>query len=613
MFLIDSLNRSLKKKLILTLLLITILPIFTLGLINYNSEKDLMTEQVFLFNKALANDLGVKIDYYIQKKMNQIDYLASESYLTRDDLLSFQELYQGFELVYLLNQSGVIEAISEGGLEVKSNYYGAPWFQNAISGQNYISNYHYSEFIDKQVIQFAIPIRDNDKIIGVLGAEINLNAIEKIVTDTIEDTENSEVYLIDNTGKPLIYNKEKEATVNSKPFQSLIQFVLLKGKNGVKEYKDEKGVNILGSYKFIEKLGWAIIVQQSSDKAFAEIRRDLWINLIVILGVGVLVALIALKISKSIFNPIDELKKNMKRVSKGDYSKSVNIERQDEIGELVDSFNKLIEQQIDIISDLKDNSNKISATSKNLFKSADKSHNANQNMAEYIEDTVHSIQDIAAINQEISSFSEETTASTQSGKEQIDEAMLQITKVNNCIIQANQASKELAEESKKIREINNLITNITDQINLLSLNATIEAARAGKAGLGFAVVAEEIGALAKETAKATSNINKTVGEVESGIENVLNLVSQGTKEADVGDKIIKEVAQSFEEIATAIEETSLQLQDASLSTQQVSEKSEEVKDSIEDMNVLSKGVSDISFELDEMSDRLKDIINKFKI
>ena len=124
MFLIDSLNRSLKKKLILTLLLITILPIFTLGLINYNNEKDLMTEQVFLFNKALANDLGVKIDYYIQKKMNQIDYLASESYLTRDDLLSFQELYQGFELVYLLNQSGVIEAISEGGLEVKSNYYG---------------------------------------------------------------------------------------------------------------------------------------------------------------------------------------------------------------------------------------------------------------------------------------------------------------------------------------------------------------------------------------------------------------------------------------------------------------------------------------------------------
>ncbi|PRX17476.1 methyl-accepting chemotaxis protein [Orenia metallireducens] len=619
----DKLNRSLKKKLILIFLLITILPIIFLGLLNYNREKNLMKEQVFLFNKSLANSLGIKINHYAQEKLDQISYLASNDNLEQSDLLAFKKLYSGFEVLYVIGQNGHLKSVSEGFIKAKENYYSETWFQNAISGQSYISNYHKSEFINQPSIQFAVPIRANNKIIGVLGAEINLDIIKELITSSIDDIEYSDIYLIDSTGKPL-YSKEGVTNIDSSQVQSFVKYILFKGKNGIKEYKNENGVDILGSYKFIKSLGWAIIVQQSSEEAFAEIRESLWNNLILVLVVGGVVTLISLKLTNSIFSPIDQLQINMKRISKGDYTQKINIERQDEIGELITSFNKLIAQQVDIVSDLKDSSMEISNTSKELFLSSKKSHKANQAVTDYIEDTVNSIQEITATNQEISTFSEETTASAQSGKEQVEEAITQITKINNFIIQANQASKELAEESKKIKEINNLIINITDQINLLSLNASIEAARAssttkgsgtrrGRAGQGFSVVAEEIGSLAKETAKATAKINQTIKEVEAGIKNVLSMVSKGTQEADKGAKIIKVVAQSFDEIAAAIEETSLQLESVNMSTQQVSAKSEEVRDSAKDMNLLSKDVSNVSLQLEEMSSSLERITNKFEV
>jgi len=122
--------------------------------------------------------------------------------------------------------------------------------------------------------------------------------------------------------------------------------------------------------------------------------------------------------------------------------------------------------------------------------------------------------------------------------------------------------RQLAESSGKISEVTKVITSIAEQTNLLALNATIEAARAGDAGKGFAVVANEVKELAKETAKATENIEGIIASIQADTENAVGAISEIGGTIDQINSIQTTISHAIEEQIGSTSEISRSVQSA---------------------------------------------------
>ncbi|MCH4888456.1 HAMP domain-containing protein [Acidaminobacter sp. JC074] len=192
----------------------------------------------------------------------------------------------------------------------------------------------------------------------------------------------------------------------------------------------------------------------------------------------------------------------------------------------------------------------------------------------------------------------------------------------------------LSKTSSQITEITSTIQAIAEQTNLLALNAAIEAARAGEAGRGFAVVAEEIRKLAEQTSHSTSEIEEIVGEITKEIDLTMDNMSSSKDAVTASDTFVKDVGESFEGIQKAIDSTFYDLQDLIESIRNVDENKAVVLNAIEGISAITeenaasseeisatmatqaelmKSISEQSEHVNEVTIKLHEIINRFKV
>lgn len=254
----------------------------------------------------------------------------------------------------------------------------------------------------------------------------------------------------------------------------------------------------------------------------------LFIVLIIALGVSIL-------ITRKITKPIKVISGILHRVSTGDLTvDKVNIKTRDETELLGDSVNLLIDKLNHIMKLMSSNSNNLNQFSMELKGSSDRvakmaeevSKSIHQ-MAEFGEEqsrsTLNSVEEVTLLGEDIKETANASAKIEHAAKKTIElkeEGLYSVKELKEASIQNNtnsmemeQVINEIYKHSQKISEIVNIIAGVAKQTNLLALNANIEAARAGEAGKGFVVVAEEVRALATETAKATEDIRKKVDEM----------------------------------------------------------------------------------------------------
>ncbi|MFC5986723.1 methyl-accepting chemotaxis protein [Marinicrinis lubricantis] len=193
---------------------------------------------------------------------------------------------------------------------------------------------------------------------------------------------------------------------------------------------------------------------------------------------------------------------------------------------------------------------------------------------------------------------------------------------------------DLARFSEQIRDVVSHIQEISNQTHLLSLNAAIEAARAGEQGRGFAVVAEEIRKLADQAARSTAEIHGTIELMLSGINHLVNKVSDNSADVQNGVGAMKEAGQSFRTIMTEVSNLSAQVVEVAAAVEQMSAGSKAVETSIreitriteetasfseevaamtEEQTATSEDMLQTAFRLNEMSDSLRALVGKFNV
>ncbi len=346
-------------------------------------------------------------------------------------------------------------------------------------------------------------------------------------------------------------------------------------------------------------------------------------------------------ISRSITKPLPELVHLSEKMSAGDFTQRIDVDRKDEIGVLADSMNRTVSSLAQMFKDIADGVDTLTSSSvdltdisRRMSQSAEQSSDKSDEVAAAAKEmsaTMNSVagaSEIAASNINMVAAAAEEMASTIHEIARNSENARSIT--DDAVSKAGSASDKVEELGGAAREINKVtetITSISDQTNLLALNATIEAARAGKAGKGFTVVANEIKELAGQTSHATRDIKKRIEGIQNSTAGTVTEIEQISSVINKVNELISTIAIAVDEQTAATGEVAENVARASEGIQEVNEnvgQSSAVADEItKDILEVNQAAGEISSsgskvnmsaeELSGLAGKLKEMVGKFKI
>lgn len=323
--------------------------------------------------------------------------------------------------------------------------------------------------------------------------------------------------------------------------------------------------------------------------------------------------IIAFYIGNSLSKRIKIFSKAARKIADGDLSQEIlKIRVNDEIGDLGISFNDMTQNLRNVIKKINISAEQMAAASEELFTTTEQSTQVTEQITSAIqevasgseiqvkssEESAITMEEVAMGTQKIAESAltvkesaEKTSILSERGQTSINKAIQQMTTIEEETENMLTAIQNLKDRSLEIGEIIEVITNITEQTNLLALNAAIEAARAGEHGKGFAVVADEVRKLADQSRTSASQIVELIEHVQKDTEKVNQSITENSKDVVQGKTIIFETGEDFKEILMAVSDVNEQIQEVSAASEQISANTQKVAASVSQLSFIAKEAS----------------------
>ena len=316
-----------------------------------------------------------------------------------------------------------------------------------------------------------------------------------------------------------------------------------------------------------------------------------FVMIAVSLAVALVSLVISLRIIISITRPLGHAKLVTQEIADGNLTKRITLTSHDEIGEICDSINNIVVHFHEVITRVAHNTRQVSSASTQLSFAAEQMASGAARVAGQADTVATASEEMAATSNEIASnctsaanSSQQANLAAEAGVEVVRGTVKGMNQIAKNVRESALSISNLGTKSEQIGGIVRTINDIADQTNLLALNAAIEAARAGEHGRGFAVVADEVRALAHRTTTATKEIGQLIKSVQTETRDAIKVMETGVREVERGTVEAEKSGTALEEILEQISSVTMQVNQIATAAEEQTATTDEISGNIQSIS-----------------------------
>ncbi|WP_223290658.1 methyl-accepting chemotaxis protein [Pseudomonas glycinae] len=533
-----------------------------------------------------------------------------------------------FQLSYFGGADGVMFSVPAGNRAPDYDPRARGWYKAANAAQQTIVTEPYiAASSGKLVITVATPVQRQGQMIGVAGADIDLSSVSAII-NSLNFGGHGHAFIVSADGKILIHPDSKlvlktlaEAYPNGAPNVS----------PGLKEVKFDGKTQLISFTRVngVPSADWYVALVLDKDTAFSmlsEFRTSALIAMVI--AVVIIIALLGMLI-RVLMQPLLTMGRAMHDIAEGegDLTKRLIIHGHDEFGALGLSFNRFVERIHTSIREVSSATGQVNEVALRVVAASNSSMFNSDQQASRTNSVAAAINQLGAAAQEIaqnaalaSQHSSDARSLAEDGQQVVDKTIHAMQQLSAKISDSCGNIETLNSNTVNIGQILEVITSISQQTNLLALNAAIEAARAGEAGRGFAVVADEVRNLAHRTQDSAQQVQKMIEELQVGARQAVGIMTESQRESESSVGIANQAGERLGSVTQRIGEIDGMNQSVATATEEQTAVVESINVDINEINTLNQeGVENLQAtlracaDLEQQAARLKQLVGSFRI
>jgi methyl-accepting chemotaxis protein len=626
-------NLRFSHKILLAAALIVIAAFASFTLYNDYLQRNAIRQDLDNYLQEMGTVTAKNIQTWLAGRSLLIENLSQSVALNPDmgnvaNLLEQKAVTSSFMGAYLGNKDGSFLIRPDSKMPDGYDPRARPWYKSAESSSGSALTEPYIDLASGQlVISIVNSVLKGGQNVGVVGGDLSLQVIADSI-NALDFGGMGYAFLVSADGKILVH-----------PDKALVMKTLkdVYPQNTPRLGKDLSEIEVDGKTRIVtftqikglSSVNWYIGLSVDKDKAFAKLSNFRASAIVAtIIAVVIIIALLGMLI-RILLQPLHVMTRAMQDIAEGegDLTKRLTIQTQDEFGILGSAFNRFVERihtSIREVSSATEHVNEValrvvSASNSSMFNS-DQQASRTSSVAAAINQLGAAAQEIAQNAALASQHSSDARNLAEDGQQVVDRSIKAMNQLSTMLSASSTNIELLNSKTVNIGQILEVITSISQQTNLLALNAAIEAARAGEAGRGFAVVADEVRNLAHRTQESAQQVQTMIEELQVGARESVSTMGESQRHSQDSVEIANLAGERLNSVTQRIGEIDGMNQSVATATEEQTAVVESINVDISEINTLNQeGVENLQStlracsDLEQQASRLKQLVGSFRI